>query len=61
MKKKYYAILINGKLEEGAWNGEYVIYSSKFYAKNALRYWSNCEKPYKLKIVEIRIGKEIKL
>lgn len=61
MKKKYYALLIDGKIEEGAWTGEYIIYSSKRYAKNALQYWSNCEKPHKLKLVEIRIGKEVKL
>lgn len=61
MKKKYYALLVDGKLEEGAWNGEYIIYSSEYYAKNALRYWSDTEKTPKLKLVEIRIGKEIKL
>lgn len=61
MKKKYYALLIDGKIEEGAWNGEYIIYSSKYYAKNAWRYWADSKKPHKLKIVEIRIGKEVKL
>lgn len=61
MKKKYYALLVDGKIEEGAWDGEYIIYSSKRAVEKALRYWSDFEKPHKLKIVEIRIGKEIKL
>lgn len=64
MKKKYYALLVDGKIEKGAWEGEYIIYSSKRYVKKSLQYWTNPDnfrKVPKCRIVEIHIGKEIKL
>ncbi len=65
MSKKYYAVLVGAQVEpECSWERHHLIYSSLREAKDAFSYWTdpeNFDRVSKCKIVEIKLGKEVKL